>query len=347
MRGFMIALLVVVGGIGSFAGQVEAQCSSSNKCEPVSGAAQYYCDIVCTTGSGCVNNGDRCPGHCNNKPYIACVNNTPCSSGDFCNYSTAELYGHCSNEASRGCNSNDDCVSPGTCGTATTTYGGEGTMTVCGTGSADSITLTALPDVVCAGSGNDTIASGTAGGADVISGGNGDDDITLSGDTNLVYAGDGADDIDATGGGASTIYAGDGNDQVIGSYYDDVIHGDAGNDILTSCVGRDTVFGDDGDDLVGNAALIGTTCRAEDSVLGSLLCGGEGDDELYGIGPGHQCFDAGPGQTSGHLNCFYAFDAGARTTQAAYDVATGKNCLNENHVSENSGGYGPVGCGCD
>ena len=82
---------------------------------------------------------------------------------------------------------------------------------------------------------------------------------------------------------------------------------------------------------------------AQDDAVGSLLCGGKGNDLLIGAGPSHQCMDAGPDQApaGGANDCLYAFTAAGRPTPNSSDVGTVRNCANPNIAANGEP------CGCD
>jgi len=87
-----------------------------------------------------------------------------------------------------------------------------------------------------------TFEGGGGGGADVLSGGQGDDTI---------YAGGGADVVDGDQGD-DALYGGAGDDQIDGGQGDDLIDGGAGDDVLVGGQGEDAfVFrAGDGDDII-------------------------------------------------------------------------------------------------
>ena len=121
---------------------------------------------------------------------------------------------------------------------------GKVTALTTGTG-ADTITLTALADVVTSsGSGNDTITAG-AGNDTITDSGAGNDTITL---------GDGNDVVTSSGAGADIITGGAGNDTITAGADADSVDGGAGNDTLTGEAGADTLIGGDGNDIISAGA---------------------------------------------------------------------------------------------
>jgi uncharacterized repeat protein (TIGR01451 family) len=111
------------------------------------------------------------------------------------------------------------------------------TIDMRGATSAQAITGTAGPDVIC-GSPY----------ADSIKGLGGDD---------LIFGGDGDDYIDG-GTGNDTIYAGNGKDYVLGSDGNDSIRGDDADDYLNGGAGTDTIDGGPGADYCAGESL--TNC---------------------------------------------------------------------------------------
>ncbi|NKX38983.1 Hint domain-containing protein [Tritonibacter mobilis] len=96
--------------------------------------------------------------------------------------------------------------------------------------------------------GTDGIVSGT-GGDDLIDGsytGDHDGDMVDS-SANVVEAGDGNDTV-ATGKGADTIYGGDGNDAIYSGGDGDYVEGGEGDDTIYQGGGNDTVYGGAGSD---------------------------------------------------------------------------------------------------
>ena len=296
---FTLSFLVGSSGIAA------AVCSTS-KCTPSPTVQSYYCDAVCTS-QGCPTPADVCPGHCRDHPATMCVTNNQCPSGDICFFTG--VFGHCSNDPGAVCLNTVQCPSGScqpNCCVFDTPYAGDGTVTICGSGGADTIYDTPGDDIICGNGGDDVIndsALGGVGGNDIISGGRGNDTIT---------------------GGPGK----------------DIIHGDQDNDVIIGCGGRDFLSGDDGDDYILTAyAVAGIPCAAQaNDHVGSLVCGGKGNDELWGVGPAHQCMDGGPDQAAGGSNhdCVYAY-----WDQQPDSVGTFKNCANPL-----GGGPSADSCGC-
>jgi Ca2+-binding RTX toxin-like protein len=117
-----------------------------------------------------------------------------------------------------------------------------------------------LPATLYGGSGNDTITAFTANGTRIrVYGQEGDNAITLGGNSrDIVYAGEG-NNIVNTGSGRDYIIGGEGNDYI-----------DAGP-------GMDRVFG-----LSGNDQIFGGRDGAPGTPARDYLDGGEGNDSLFG-----------------------------------------------------------------
>ena len=149
---------------------------------------------------------------------------------------------------------------------------GKVTALTTGTG-ADTITLTALADVVTSsGSGNDTITAG-AGNDTITDSGAGNDTITL---------GDGNDVVTSSGAGADIITGGAGNDTITAGADADSVDGGAGNDTLTGEAGADTLIGGDGNDIISDGAD------------NDVVTGGAGNDTIT-ISTGSDNVDGGAG----------------------------------------------------
>jgi Ca2+-binding RTX toxin-like protein len=161
----------------------------------------------------------------------------------------------------------------------------------------------------------------------IVHGGNGDDTIAQGtvrdGSGNL---------INSAALGNTRIEGGGGNDFIVAGDGDDIILGQGGDDTLVGCGGRNYVHGGSGDDLI--TAAVFPVCSAPDDVVGTILCGGDDDDQLVGAGPSHQCMDGGAGTNT----CQYVFGAGGRSA-TAFDVGTMRNCTPATDTNES--------CGCE
>lgn len=175
------------------------------------------------------------------------------------------------------------------------------------------------------------VICGTSGG-ETINGTPGDDVLCGKGGADTIDGGDGGDDIVDGGAGDDEIDTGDG---------DDVIFGGGGDDVIVSEGGRDYLSGGAGDDVVA-------TLAGNDDVLGALLCGGKGDDLMFGVGYGHQCIDAGPDQTGNPTGLGFDCAYGEPASPDDHDVGTVRNC----HTVCTTGDCdtplsGAPPCGCD
>lgn len=227
----------------------------------------------------------------------------------------------------------------------------------------DQIETGAGVNYVHAGSGNDTVDAGTS--VDRIWAGDGDDVVNANGGDDEVY-GEGGNDTLFGEGGDDLLNAGDpnasGNNYVEGGPGEDTITGESGNDVLLGGPdadwvagrgGRDNVRGGDGDDTLFSGNPIFTA--APDAYVGSLLCGGDGNDLLYGYGPAHQCMDAGPGQgtprgsavifgTTFTFDCAYGYYVSGGDAATPFDLGTAAHCVQTfgGPTSDDS-----ISCGCE
>lgn len=180
------------------------------------------------------------------------------------------------------------------------------------------------------GSGNDSL-TGSAG-SDVIYGNGGNDTINAGGGADLVYGGDGADSINA-GAGTDTVYAGNGADTVTASNGYDIIYGEAGNDNLSGGSDMyDDLYGGLGDDSIygggyGQNWVFGG--EGNDLLFGGAgewdyVMGGSGNDTAYG-GNGADTVLGGTGNDSvfgGAGNDFVTGDDGADTVDGGIGADT-------------------------
>jgi Ca2+-binding RTX toxin-like protein len=194
--------------------------------------------------------------------------------------------------------------------------GGDDDDTLNGSGGPDRLTGGEGNDILQAGLGNDTVSgdagndtfevdwSGTADGADVISGGVGTDmaqydrrtadlTITLDGSANDGQAGEGdnvkGDVEDVVGGiGADRITGNAADNMLLGTWPggadgNDVVKGGAGMDRLYGAIGNDTLIGGDGEDVMhgdeGDDSL-----QAKDGGW-DFVNGGEGTDVVTNKDP--------------------------------------------------------------
>lgn len=111
-----------------------------------------------------------------------------------------------------------------------------------GTDGDDDITGGYLPDLLRGANGDDTIHG--LGGRDTIYGGSGDD--TLYGDD-----------------GEDTIYGGADNDHIEGGANDDTLYGDGGNDTFVDFKGNNTIDGGTGRDTVDYSEFFGGHVRVD------------------------------------------------------------------------------------
>lgn len=336
----------------------------------------YQCDDFCT-GSNCTDG--KTLGTCN----VCNPGGADTSKCTLCIYGTGSntVYGTSSDDVICIVDSTSTFWVSGSGGGVDTIFAKGGNDIIATGGGNDVITPDAGNDTVWAGDGNDQV-NASAGG-DTIHGEGGNDNLKGGDDSDTIYGDAGLDDIDGGnavdtidggadddsilgGAGDDVISTGTGNNTVDGGANDDIVYGDVGNDtlrggtgddLIIGAGGRDSLKGDDGDDDVYTVDISHTPA---DSVVGSLLCGGAGDDVLVGWGPGHQCLDAGADQVGagrGSVNlfgtpttydCWYALVATGSPSSQDHDVGTTRNC------ADRIGGN-PTGtffdatspCGCD
>lgn len=116
----------------------------------------------------------------------------------------------------------------------------------------------------------------------------------------------------------------------------DILFGGPGNDTLVGCGGRNVLVGEGGDDTLMGWAF----CNIDDGPLGSIYCGGDGIDSLFGYGTGHQCMDGGRDQ-AGSSDCQYLHVVSGGASPDAADIGTAVNCASPD------AGLAPEPCGCD
>ena len=246
---------------------------------------------------------------------------------------------------------------------------------------ADIIAAKGDDDIISSGAGDDEIDTGS--GVNRVYAGSGHDTIDAGSTVDRIWAGDGDDVVNANSGddevygegGNDTIFGEGGNDSLnagdpnaFGSNYveggpgADTITGESGNDVLLGGSeadwiagrgGRDNVRGGSGDDTIFSGNPIGTA--APDGHIGSLLCGGDGNDLLYGYGPAHQCMDAGPGQgtprgsavifgTTFTFDCAYGYLVSGGDAATSFDRGTAASCVQTfgGPTSDDT-----ISCGCE
>ena len=246
-------------------------------------------------------------------------------TGSTCSETTLSHCDVCPVKCVGGANNGLDCQSAGDCpgGTCVT---GDGRCVMCGSDSNETITGSTGDDVIC-----------TAGGADTVDARGGNDQV-VGGGRVVDASGNPVSGRSGTAGNL-VIDGGPGNDTITSKEGDDLLLGGGGNDVLVACGGRNVVYGDDGNDTVASGLII--TCTPSDDAVGSLLCGGTGNDILFGGGPSHQCMDAGPDQSPSGQDCIYSFFVNPSRSATSCDIGTARNCANANVT------VGGERCGCD
>ncbi len=261
------------------------------------------------------------------------------------------------NGTTRACDS--VCAFPTSAGTpcnvATTDCSGDGLKVTCGsTLGANYIVGGNNADIICGRSGADTIRGG--GGADTINGEGGND--VIEGDTanDVLEGGTGSDTIvggsgddiaygvsstdSGTDDGGNLILGEAGDDTLIGAGGDDEVLGGNDDDTILGQGGRDVLKGGDDDDTVASIYLGATP----NDVLGTILCGNDGDDTIVADGAGHQCVDGGADQQVTGVNDFDCTYANVPNDADDHDVGTYRNCQNVSGPFSNTR---HPSCGCD
>jgi Ca2+-binding RTX toxin-like protein len=100
----------------------------------------------------------------------------------------------------------------------------------------------------------------------VVNPGDGNDNVNLSGATNIA---------------GSSTNGGNGDDIIVGSPKVDVIHGDAGNDRITALQGNETIFGDaDNDQIIWENTHGNDINEGGDGTDETIILNGTGDDQM-------------------------------------------------------------------
>ena len=136
----------------------------------------------------------------------------------------------------------------------------------------DNITTADGTDYVAGGNGNDTITSGA--GKDTLLGGAGDDVIEKTGEGNSLLQGD---------AGKDSITAGDGNDTIMGGADADMIVGGAGDDRILGDAGADNLTGGDGNDTF---VFLASTDFVKAAVAGDVITDFESGADKILLGKG-------------------------------------------------------------
>jgi Ca2+-binding RTX toxin-like protein len=216
----------------------------------------------------------------------------------------------------------------------------------------DSITGSAVANILIANDGDDTIDGGD--GNDTIDAGNGNDSVLGGNGTDSITAGAGNDYVDGGaandtivgGTGLDTLYGGDGNDLIYGG--NDTTGADTGLNNIYGGDGNDTIYGGNNGNVIygdnsdgtgtGNDSIIGGS--ASDTIYGGLgndwldggsgtvadtLYGGDGDDTLTGGAGGDVLEGGSDNDTARYTSAVYVQLTGTGTMAAlgSYDVATG------------------------
>lgn len=205
-------------------------------------------------------------------------------------------------------------------------YGGSDSV---GEGGPGNDTMTSWASAsLYGGPGDDTLSvPNVVGGYDTdIWGGTGNDIITGEDGDDRLYGGPGNDTIDGRGGA----------DELVGGAGNDLLRGGPGNDKLWACGDGDVLHGEGGgDELRGEDGSCENTTAAT-SELGTVYCGGSGNDDIYAVGENHQCVDGGDG---GADDCDWDDIRGGEGSEANCETLTGDTFDYEESTDN-------VFCGC-
>lgn len=206
---------------------------------------------------------------------------------------------------------------------------------LCGRDGDDNIEASGGNDQINTAGGNDTVDAGS--GNDIVEGGTGSDNLVGGSGNDTIYAISSSDF--STNDGGNVIDGGNNDDTIWGAGGDDDIFAGSGDDLIIGQGGRDVIKGEAGADAIINN-YGGSTAN---DVLGSLLCGGTGDDFIYADGPGHQCVDAGTQQAIAgtEFDCQYL---NLPADSDDHDIGTQRNCV---HPDSNFSSTRHPSCGCD
>jgi len=134
-----------------------------------------------------------------------------------------------------------------------------GSVTIVGSGGADTLLGGSSNDLIVAGGGRDSVSGGL--GNDFIMGNSDSDTLSGGGGNDTILGGRGRDSIDGGldsdlligGSNYDTISGGDGTDRILGGAGKDVLDGDDGDDTLFGGPGQDDLAGGLGNDTLNGA----------------------------------------------------------------------------------------------
>jgi hypothetical protein len=315
-------------------------CDSDDECPDSS----KTCEGGTNDGLACNTNGD-CPDEVSPTKVCLCDpagNNPLCGSECTVALECQHLISSCNGgtEVGEVCTNNSDCpgaackpdpdqkppckldVDNGKCvgAAATCDPRTSGKSVLCAVGVSD-VTGSLKDEIICVGDG-DVRVQARAGNDDVHKG----EHMTIKdGQGNI-------ENPDQTGSLTADLGPGD-DTAVVAGNSDDLIFGGKGNDVIVACGGRNVLNGDDGNDILAGAFY----CAAADLEMGSIYCGGDGNDLLGGIGPAHQCMDGGAGTD----NCHYGYSGDDPDGAEDEDLGTARSCETTNVTLDSAP------CGCD
>ena len=160
-------------------------------------------------------------------------------------------------------------------------------------------------------------------------------DVIVAGSGDNTIYGEGGNDTICAGDGDDTVYGGRGKDTVFGEEGNDTIHGERGSDDLDGGGGEDKVFGDSGNDDVSGGA--GNGDLAEGDAGDDTVSGGPGDFDVVVGGVGNDHIDGGPGE---HDVASYKGTAGPLTINLASGAVSGAENEHLEGIEDAIGGSG-------
>ncbi|MBS1878585.1 MAG: hypothetical protein JST31_03635 [Actinobacteria bacterium] len=160
-------------------------------------------------------------------------------------------------------------------------------------------------------------------------------DVIVAGSGDNTIYGEGGNDLICAGGGNDTVYGGRGNDTIYGEGGDDSIFGERGSDYLDGGGGSDLLAGESGNDTLEGGP--GDGDRVDGGPGDDTLRGGSGNFDVLNGGPGNDSIDGGPGV---HDIASYAGTGGAVTIDLGSQTVSGAESEHLTGIEDAIGGSG-------
>jgi Ca2+-binding RTX toxin-like protein len=160
-------------------------------------------------------------------------------------------------------------------------------------------------------------------------------DVIVAGSGDNTIYGEGGDDVICAGGGDDVIHGGRGDDKVFGESGEDTIYGERGSDHLDGGAGTDALYGETGNDELEGGS--GGGDRLSGGPGDDSLSGGPGDFDILIGGPGNDKIDGGPGA---HDIASYAGTGGAVTIDLQTQTVSGAEVEPLSGIEDAIGGSG-------